>query len=146
LLVVEDLHWTDSASGELLTKIIDGGTLRISIITTRRPEYSPLWLDRSSVNSLPLQPLKAGDLRDLIQQRLSVAALPEGLTQQVIQRAEGNPLFAEEIVSYLIERSHFGVPEVRRGNGATLRWLRCEVNGRQRNYRRKPSAQGTHHG
>ena len=78
--------------------------LRLLVITTRRPEYLSRWLDYSAVTKLPLEPLAAGDIRHLIQERLSVATLPEGLAQQVIERAEGNPLFAEEIVSYLTER------------------------------------------
>ena len=104
-MVIEDLHWIDSVSAELLGKIIDSAVnLRLLVITTRRPEYSSPWLDRSAVTKLPLEALAAGDIRHLIQERLSVAALPEGLAQQVIEKAEGNPLFAEEIVSYLTER------------------------------------------
>jgi predicted ATPase len=105
VLVIEDLHWIDNASKELLGKIIDvGAKLRLLVITTRRSEYSPPWLGRLVVTNLPLEPLAAGDIRHLIQERLSVAALPEGLAQQVIDKAEGNPLFAEEILSYLTER------------------------------------------
>ena len=105
MMVIEDLHWTDSVSEELLGKIVGGdSTLRLLIITTHRPEYSPPWLDHSVVIKLPLEPLPAGEIRHLIKQRLTIAVLPEGLAQQVIDRAEGNPLFAEEIASYLIER------------------------------------------
>ena len=114
VMVIEDLHWTDSVSEELLGKIARGeSTLRLLIITTHRPERCPSWLDHSSVTNLPLEPLRAGDIRHLIQERLSVAELPEGLAQQVIGRAEGNPLFAEEIVSYLVERG-----DVRTASGA----------------------------
>ena len=105
VMVIEDLHWLDNASEEFLTKIVAGDDkLRLLIITTRRPESSPPWLEHPATVSLFLEPLPRGDIRDLIVDRLSVAALPEGLAQQVIDRAEGNPLFAEEIVSYLVER------------------------------------------
>ena len=43
----------------------------------------------------------AGDSRHLVQARLRVEALPEALARQVTQKAEGNPLFAEEIISFL---------------------------------------------
>jgi predicted ATPase len=46
-------------------------------------------------------PLPAGDRRQLVQARLRVEALPEALARQVTQKAEGNPLFAEEIISFL---------------------------------------------
>jgi predicted ATPase len=41
------------------------------------------------------------DSRHLVQARLRVEALPEALARQVTQKAEGNPLFAEEIISFL---------------------------------------------
>ena len=104
-MVIEDLHWIDSVSEELLGKIIDSeAKLRLLLITTRRPEYSPPWLDRSVVTKLPLEPLPIGDIRRLIRARLGVEVLPEPLAWQVAEKAEGNPLFAEEIVSFLTER------------------------------------------
>ena len=49
-----------------------------------------------------------GDIRRLIQARLGVdVVLPEALARQVIEKAVGNPLFAEEIVSHLTEQGIF---------------------------------------
>jgi tetratricopeptide (TPR) repeat protein len=79
--------------------------LRLLLLTSRRPEYSPPWLDRAVVTKLPLGPLPAGDIRRLIRARLGIDTLPEPLTSQVAEKAEGNPLFAEEIVSFLTERA-----------------------------------------
>jgi class 3 adenylate cyclase/tetratricopeptide (TPR) repeat protein len=105
LMIIEDLHWIDSASEAVLGKIVDSAAkLRLLLITTRRPEYVPPWLDRTMVTKLRLEPLPMGDIRRLIQARLGIDVLPEGLARQVIEKAEGNPLFAEEIVSYLTER------------------------------------------
>ena len=105
ILLIEDLHWIDSVSEELLDRIVDSeGKLRLLLIHTRRPEYVPQWLDRSIVTKLHLKPLPAGDIRRLIQARLGVEVLPQTLVRQVSERAEGNPLFAEEIVSFLTER------------------------------------------
>jgi class 3 adenylate cyclase len=103
--VIEDMHWIDSASAELLDKIVDSESkLRLLILTTRRPEYAPPWLDRTAVTKIRVEPLPAGDIRRLVQGRLGAEALPEALYRQVTEKAEGNPLFAEEIVSFLIER------------------------------------------
>src|SRR6516164_3019206 len=53
VIVIEDLHWIDSASEELLGKIIDSTVkLRLLVLTTRRPEHSPPWLDYSVVTKL----------------------------------------------------------------------------------------------
>ena len=64
----------------------------------------PPWLDRATVTKLPLEPLPTGEVCRLVQARLGVEALPEALARQVTEKADGNPLFAEEIVSFLTER------------------------------------------
>ena len=105
VMVIEDLHWIDSVSAELLGRIIDSDSkLRLLILTTRRPEYVPLWLDRKTVTKVRVEPLQTDHIRRLVQGRLGVEALPEALARQVTEKAEGNPLFAEEIVSFLKER------------------------------------------
>jgi tetratricopeptide (TPR) repeat protein len=105
LMLIEDLHWTDSASEELLGKIVDGDSkLRLFLIYTHRPEYAPPWLNHAGFTKLHLEPLPAGDIRRLVQGRLGAETLPEVLVRQVAEKAEGNPLFAEEIVSFLSER------------------------------------------
>ena len=106
VLIIEDLHWADSVSREVLGKIVDGDAkLRLLILHTRRLEYGPPWLDRSKVTKLHLEALPTGDIRRLVQTRLGVEVLPEALVRLVTEKAEGNALFAEEIVSFLIERS-----------------------------------------
>jgi len=104
-MMIEDLHWIDSASEEVLGKIVQGDAkLRLLLLTTRRPEYLPPWLDHNVVTKLVLEPLSVGHIRRLVQSRLRVDVIPEELALQATEKAEGNPLFAEEIVSYLIER------------------------------------------
>jgi len=99
------LHWIDSASEEVLCRIIDSvAKSRLLLITTRRPEYLPPWLNGAAVSKLHLEPLPVGNIRRLVQARLGADVLPEVIARQVAEKAEGNPLFAEEIVSYLIER------------------------------------------
>jgi tetratricopeptide (TPR) repeat protein len=105
VMLIEDLHWTDSVSEEIFGKIVGSqDKLRLLLVHTRRPEYAPPWLDHAVVSRLPLDALPTGDIRRLVQARLGGAALPETLAQQITEKAEGNPLFAEEIVSFLTER------------------------------------------
>ena len=105
IMVIEDLHWIDSVSEELLNKFIDSeAKLRPLLLTTRRPEHVPSWLNSPVVIKLGLEPLPVGDIRRLIQARLGVDVLPEALARRVAEKAEGNPLFVEEIVTYLTER------------------------------------------
>jgi predicted ATPase len=78
--------------------------LHLLLLQTHRPEYKPLWLDHSAVAKFNLEPLPTGDIRRLVQARLGAETLSETLARQLVERAEGNPLFAEEIVSFLTER------------------------------------------
>ncbi len=105
VMVIEDLHWIDSVSEELLGKMIDSeAKLRLLLLTTRRPEYTPPWLDRSNGHQVTLEPLPTGDIRRLVRAKLGVRVLSEALVRQVAEKADGNALFAEEIVSFLFER------------------------------------------
>jgi hypothetical protein len=105
VVLIEDLHWIDSASQDVLGKIVDGvKKLSLLILHTRRPEYEPIWRERPVVKTLRLEPLAAVDIRRLVQARLRAASPPETLVRLVIEKAEGNALFAEEILSFLNDR------------------------------------------
>jgi class 3 adenylate cyclase/tetratricopeptide (TPR) repeat protein len=105
VMIVEDLHWIDSASENVLGSLTeDEVKFRLLLLTSRRPEYVEHWLDLPVVTKLPLEPLPASDIRHLAETRLGVAALPESLARQITEKADGNPLFAEEIITFLKER------------------------------------------
>jgi class 3 adenylate cyclase len=105
VMVIEDLQWIDSVSEDLLRKIVDSKhTLRLLLLHTRRPEYLPGWLDGAAVIKLSLEPLLPDHISRLVRNRLGRDVLPEVLAEQVVKKADGNPLFAEEIVTFLTER------------------------------------------
>jgi predicted ATPase len=67
VMMIEDLHWVDSVSQEVLEAIIGGNAkLGLVILHTRRPEYEPPWRDRALVTTLQLMPLSPGDIRRLV--------------------------------------------------------------------------------
>jgi class 3 adenylate cyclase len=104
-LLIEDLHWIDSVSQELLGQIVEkAAKLHLLVVHTRRPDYEPAWLATPGVETLVLERLPEPDVRRLVQMRLGVDMLPEGLARRVTERAEGNALFAEEILSFLSQR------------------------------------------
>ncbi|MGY3440926.1 ATP-binding protein [Bradyrhizobium sp. USDA 4473] len=105
VMLIEDLHWIDGGSEELLGKIIDhGAALPLLIVHTRRLESAPAWLDAKTTKTLNLDPLPVGEIHRLVRARLGVSDLTDALARQLATKAEGNPLFAEEIVTFLIER------------------------------------------
>lgn len=105
VLLLEDLHWIDSASEDLLLRIIEGeAALPLIILHTRRPEYHPAWAGRRGVTELRLAPLSSSETLRIAQHRLGVDELPALLGNLIVDKAEGNALFVEEIARYLIER------------------------------------------
>lgn len=102
ILLIEDIHWLDSTSEELLNALVEARKpSNLLVIVTRRPEYVPRW--RGDVTMIALKPLSPSDIGHLLQSRLGVTSLPDALTRQVTERAAGNPLFGEEILSFLID-------------------------------------------
>ncbi len=105
ILLIEDAHWIDRASEQLLATIIDSGDQpNLLIIETRRPTYRPVWVDKPRVQTLALEPLATSEIMLLAATRLGVEALPEALVHEVTERAGGNPLFGEEILRFLIDK------------------------------------------
>jgi adenylate cyclase len=108
LLVVEDLHWADTASLEALRFLMDRlERSRFMLLTTHRPAFDTDMLDssRTSLTALRLAPLSASDGRKLLAAFFGHGrdGLPADLCNRILDRASGNPLFIEEIVRGLIE-------------------------------------------
>ena len=104
VIALEDLHWIDGASQDLLAGLIDTSTAgALTIIHTRRPDYRPPWIGSPNTTTLSLEPLAASETSRIVQARLGVPELTGELSRLILDRAEGNPLFAEEIANFLIE-------------------------------------------
>ncbi len=105
VLLIEDTHWIDGMSEELLSRLArETERSNLMIVTTHRPEYAPTYQDLAGLVTLTLRPLQSEDLQALMRSRLGVDSLPQGLITQVTDRAGGNPLFGEEILSLLFQQ------------------------------------------
>ncbi len=101
-MILEDLHWADTATEGLLQRIAeDGAEMPLLLLSTARTGYRPPWAGAKGSVDLRLAPLSEGGTAELLKQSLGVAALPAELARMVAEKSEGNPLFAEEITSYL---------------------------------------------
>jgi class 3 adenylate cyclase len=102
ILHLEDVHWIDGASAELVKKLLETDNQpNLMVIQTRRPDYVPEWLGAAAVTQIALRPLRDDDILQIAQKRLGAETLPDTLRRQIINRAGGNPLFAEEIIAFL---------------------------------------------
>ena len=105
VLMLEDLHWIDKGSEDLVARIAQAADeLPLLVVSTYRPEYAPPWAGRANVTEMRLNPVSEHSTNDLVMARLGTDKLPEGLTRLVAEKGEGNPLFAEEITNYLLEK------------------------------------------
>lgn len=104
LLVVEDLHWADPSTLELLSFLIDQApTTRILTLFTFRPDFSPSWSTRSHLIPLPITRLSPKQVEGMIERITGGKALPAEVIQQVVMKTDGVPLFVEELTKMVLE-------------------------------------------
>lgn len=106
VLVVEDLHWIDPSTLELLNKVIDAAPdAQLMIIGTIRKEFVPPWPDTIEVILLPIEPLTDEVSRRVIQQIAGDVTLPPATIDMILERSDGNPLFLREITKSVMSVS-----------------------------------------
>jgi predicted ATPase/DNA-binding winged helix-turn-helix (wHTH) protein len=105
VLEVENLHWIDPSSEEVLGTLVEQLIgARILLLLTYRPGYRPPWIDKSYVTQLALPRLAPRDSRQVVQAIVRKVSVPEAAMQVILTRAEGNPLFLEELASTFVEQ------------------------------------------
>ncbi len=105
VLVIEDLHWLDPASEPFIEAIAQAvsGTKTLLLVDFR-PGYRATWMERSFYEQVSLVPLSAGAVAVMLGRLLGSDAALALLRGRIVDRAAGNPFFAEELVRALIER------------------------------------------
>jgi class 3 adenylate cyclase/tetratricopeptide (TPR) repeat protein len=103
---IEDLHWVDPTSEEFLDRLADDvAGARLLLVETYRSGYSPHWLDRSYATQIAVRPLSVHHSRELVSASLRRADVSPELTAAILERAEGNPFFLEELARAVDERA-----------------------------------------
>ncbi len=98
VLVLEDLHWVDRISEELIGYLgEDFREIRMLLLATYRPGYRPPWIDKSYAAQIPLQPLSPEDSAQVVRSVLRSEDLVELVTREIVAKADGNPLFLEQL-------------------------------------------------
>ena len=104
LMVWEDVHWSDPTTRESLDLLIDRvPTLRVLVILTFRPEFTPPWIGRPHVTMITLNRLPRRRRAEMIEHVTGGKALPKEITDQIIDRTDGVPLFIEELTKTVVE-------------------------------------------
>jgi TOMM system kinase/cyclase fusion protein len=104
LLVMEDLHWVDPSTLELLSLLVDQGpTAPILALFTFRPDFAPPWMGRSHLTQVTVHRLLSHQTVEVIRLVAHTKALPPGVVEQIVAKTDGVPLFVEELTKMVVE-------------------------------------------
>jgi class 3 adenylate cyclase/tetratricopeptide (TPR) repeat protein len=104
VFVFEDLHWFDPQSADFLARLIEGfpGS-RSLVVANFRPEFSANWMRHSYYRQVPLLPLSADAVAEMLTDMLGADPSLAPLPAYLVERTGGNPFFVEEVVRALVE-------------------------------------------
>ena len=113
VLVVEDIHWADETLLDFLDELVEWVTdVPLLVVATARPELlerRPNWGGgKLNATTLALQPLSDEQTADLIAKLLGRPVLAADSQQTLLERAGGNPLYAEQFVELYVEQGAAG--------------------------------------
>ncbi|PTL76701.1 protein kinase [Vitiosangium sp. GDMCC 1.1324] len=104
LVVVEDLHWADPSTLQLLNfllpLVVKG---RLLFVLSARPEFRPACTEHPGCQTLVLERLPAHRTAQLVKEVARGQELPDEVVTQLVERADGIPLFVEEMTRVMLE-------------------------------------------
>lgn len=106
VIIFEDLHWLDDASVEFLLSLGDAvaGTHLLLVLNYRTGYHAP-WPTWHHFRAVALTDLSASDTHNLVRTRLVDHPVLLPFLPLIVERSSGNPFFAEELISTLIEKT-----------------------------------------
>jgi serine/threonine protein kinase/tetratricopeptide (TPR) repeat protein len=111
LCVMEDLHWADPSTLELLGSLVDSvGRERLLIVLSARTGFVPPWPPGSGSHRLELGRLSVESTEALVREVARGRELPEERVAQLVAKTEGVPLFIEEMTRLVLERGPSSIP------------------------------------
>jgi class 3 adenylate cyclase len=109
LVILEDAHWIDPTSRELLDLLVDRvRALPVLLIVTFRPEFQPPWAGLPHVTNLGLSRLGGRDVAALVREVAGNTSLDSEIVAEIVERTDGVPLFVEELTKVVLEQGAQG--------------------------------------
>ncbi|MFQ5792214.1 MAG: adenylate/guanylate cyclase domain-containing protein, partial [Acidobacteriota bacterium] len=117
LMLVEDAHWIDRSTLEMLELLIERlDTTRVLLLITHRPGFEPLGGGHANVTALRLSRLSRKESALMVARVARDRTLPDEMVTQIVDRTDGVPLFVEELTKVVLESGLLK----ERGDGYTL--------------------------
>jgi predicted ATPase len=103
LFVIEDVHWIDPTTQDFIAEVIGQiADAPVFVLVTHRPEYVPLWSGHAQVTSLALNRLSRRQAGEIVES-VAGAKLSGAMVAKIVARADGVPLFVEELAKSVRE-------------------------------------------
>jgi class 3 adenylate cyclase/predicted ATPase len=103
-VIFEDAHWIDPTSLQLLCALIERvAQLRVLLLVTARPEFTPPWGNDPHITTIPLKPLGHLHGAALIEYVTGGKPMPQPVLSEILARTDGVPLFIEELTKTVLE-------------------------------------------
>ena len=104
LMIFEDAHWADPSSLEVFGRLVDRiNGLRVLLFVTSRPEFAAAWIGRPHVTALAISRLAPSEAMALIERVTGNRPIAANTRQDIVERADGIPLFVEEMTKAVLE-------------------------------------------
>jgi class 3 adenylate cyclase/predicted ATPase len=115
VIAIEDLHWADPSTLELIQLLVEqGATTRLLLLFTARPEFHAQWPLRAHHTQINLNRLSARQVRTMVEEVAARKALSDETVAAVVERTGGVPLFVEELTRAVLENddTNFAAHEI----------------------------------
>jgi DNA-binding SARP family transcriptional activator len=124
VMMVEDAHWADASTREFLDLLAERiRRLPVLVLVTHRPDFEAPWTCLDHVAALSLAGLDDADIRSMVKEVSGDRLLPPEVVAQIVGKADGVPLFVEQLTKTVLElevlpaeaepgRTGAGVPRV----------------------------------
>jgi class 3 adenylate cyclase/predicted ATPase len=107
LFILEDLHWTDPSTLELLNLVLDQTpTASVLVLLTCRPHFQPAWHHRSYLTEMTVNRLSREQMTRMAAYVAGGKHLPHQVLQQIVEKTDGVPLFVEELTKAILESGY----------------------------------------
>jgi class 3 adenylate cyclase/predicted ATPase len=107
LFILEDLHWTDPTTLELLNLVIEQIPIAsVLVLLTCRPYFQPAWHHRSYLTEITVNRLSQTQVEQIVNRLTEGKNLPPEVRQQIVEKTDGVPLFVEELTKAIVESGH----------------------------------------
>jgi class 3 adenylate cyclase/tetratricopeptide (TPR) repeat protein len=104
LLILEDAHWIDATTLELMTRLTDNiGRARLLALVTARPDFAPPWQTRPHSTLLTLGRLGRAECAELVAGVAASHGLSPETVAAIVAKTDGVPLFVEELTKNVVE-------------------------------------------